>query len=519
MEWLIFSPTGLRTLVRNEDYNNIKMYFNNFLLKEGSKNVFLNHFANLITGILKELDDYLEMNLRGKEKYFKKFISELFILKQKFSVLISNSFENDPKIEQIVKSNLEKFVNSKNELSESLLNILHEEIKLSIKLKNNNNLIEFSEKFLVVFKLLNEKDLLEIEYRKALCKRILRNSVFMRDTESIFIDIMKKDSGSHFVMKMETMKNDLELSEKLNKEFRIKNTDKSQKITLINNLVNPFNINIALNIPNKNQSINSLLNISKQRDIEFYVKVLTDSAWPVEKMLEDPKNQNSCNLPFVLDNYIQEFTNFYYNKFKNRTLTWIHELSWAKIQAKFNQRQYTLIVSNYQMSILILFNSSNFLTFKDLIAKLGCSNCSSLKRHLFALVYANILKISKKVKSEEIADEDIIYINKEFSHKEEKIVLNVKNNNLNMNFIKKDNEVSHFILDDRKHQIDALIMKTLKNNKRMNFDNLKNIVIKSTSNYFCPEVSLIKNRLDNLIEREYIQRDSSQHDVFIYSTS
>jgi len=347
MEWLIFSPSGLKTLIRNEDYGSIKLYFNNFLLKEGSKNVFLNHFSNLITGILKELDDYLEMNFRGKEKYFKKFISELFVLKQKFSVMISNSFENDPKIEQIVKSNLEKFVNSKNELSECLLNILHEEIKLSIKLKNNNNLKEFSEKFLVVFKLLNEKDLLEIEYRKALCKRILRNSVFMKDTESIFIDIMKKDSGPHFVMKMETMKNDLELSEKLNKEFRIKNTEKSQKIILNNNLVNPLNINIALNIPNKNQSINSLLNISKQRDIEFYVKVLTDSAWPVEKMLEDPKNQNSCNLPFVLDNYIQEFTNFYYNKFKNRTLTWIHELSWAKIQAKFNQRQYTLIVSNY----------------------------------------------------------------------------------------------------------------------------------------------------------------------------
>jgi hypothetical protein len=127
--------------------------------------------------------------------------------------------------------------------------------------------------------------------------------------------------------------------------------------------------------------------------------------------------------------------------------------------------------------------------------------------------------ISKKVKSDEIANEDIIYINKEFSHKEEKIVLNVKNNNLNMSFTKKDNEVSHFILDDRKHQIDALIMKTLKNNKRMNFDNLKNIVINSTSNYFCPEVSLIKNRLDNLIEREYIVRDKSQHDVFIYSMS
>jgi hypothetical protein len=205
--------------------------------------------------------------------------------------------------------------------------------------------------------------------------------------------------------------------------------------------------------------------------------------------------------------------------FKNRTLTWIHELSWAKIQAKFNQRQHTLIVSNYQMSILILFNTSNFLSFQDLLAKLGCSSCNCLKRHLFPLVYANILKISKKVKTDEIANEDVIYLNKEFSHKDEKIVLNVKNNNLIMNFNKKDNEVSHFILDDRKHQIDALIMKTLKNQKRMNFENLKNIVIKSTSSYFCPEVSLIKNRVDNLIEREYIVRDSSQHDVFIYSSS
>ena len=518
MEWLIFSSSGLKILIQNENYANIKMFYNNFLYKEGSKNIFILQFSNLITIFLKELDEILTINFKEKDKFYRNFINELFLLKQKFSMFISNSFDNDPKIDQILKSSLEKYVNSKSDLSEQLLNILHEEIKLSIKMKSNKNLKEFGEKFLVVFKLINDKDLLELEYRKAFCKRILRNSVYINDTEMIFIEIMKKDSGSHFVMKMETMKNDLELSEKLNTEFRIKSFDmnKTQKNSLNNSRV--LNLNNSLVLNSKNLIFNNVPRVNK-REIEFYVKVLTDSAWPVDKMINNIKNPqtNSCNLPFVLDNYIQDFSNFYYNKFKSRTLTWIHELSWAKINAKFGSRNYSLIVSNYQMSILMIFNSNTHLTFSELLAKLGCSDSDGVKRHLYALFHINILKISKKNYSDDIND-DLIYLNKDFYSNHEKIVINVKNKNLNINFIKKDNEISHLVLDDRKHQIDSIIMKTLKQNKRMNFENLKNVIIKTISSYFIPEISLIKNRLDNLIEREYLNRDINNPEFFIYTT-
>jgi len=270
---------------------------------------------------------------------------------------------------------------------------------------------------------------------------------------------------------------------------------------------------------NKNIIINNLPKTTKFKNIEFYVKVLTDSAWPVDKMLTNKNPQsNACNLPNVLDSYIQEFTNFYYERFKSRTLTWIHELSWAKMTAKFGTKSYSLIVSNYQMAILILFNSKSYLTYSELLVKLGCTDNDIIKRHLYALFYTNILKISKKNNNDQnINSEDIIFLNREFQSNQEKLVLNVKNKNLNLCFSKKD-EISHFVLDDRKHQLDAVIMKALKQNKRMNFENLKNTIIKSVSNYFIPEVNLIKNRIDNLIEREYISRDMNNPEYFTYAT-
>jgi len=111
--------------------------------------------------------------------------------------------------------------------------------------------------------------------------------------------------------------------------------------------------------------------------------------------------------------------------------------------------------------------------------------------------------------------DDIIMLNKDFAHNEFKLVLNIKNKNLNPNF--KKEEVSHFVLDDRKYLLDAVIMKILKFYKRLEFDKLKFEIINAVHNYFIPEISLIKTRLENLIERDFISRDNDNANIYIFS--
>ena len=67
-------------------------------------------------------------------------------------------------------------------------------------------------------------------------------------------------------------------------------------------------------------------------------------------------------------------------------------------------------------------------------------------------------------------------------------------------------EISHFVLEDRKYQIDAAIMHLLKNYKgeNMNFEKLKKLVCDYIKNFFIPEENLIKSRINNLLERNLI---------------
>ena len=71
-------------------------------------------------------------------------------------------------------------------------------------------------------------------------------------------------------------------------------------------------------------------------------------------------------------------------------------------------------------------------------------------------------------------------------------------------------EISHFILEDRKYQIDAAIMHLLKNikNEKINFAKLKELLIGYLKNFFAPEEKIIKSRINNLLERNLIAKST-----------
>ena len=81
---------------------------------------------------------------------------------------------------------------------------------------------------------------------------------------------------------------------------------------------------------------------------------------------------------------------------------------------------------------------------------------------------------------------------------------------------KKVEEISHFVIEDRKHQLDSIIMKILKKTKKINFDKLKIGIFEETEKFFVPEVAFIKLRLDNLIDRNFVKRNEEDMDLIEY---
>ena len=68
--------------------------------------------------------------------------------------------------------------------------------------------------------------------------------------------------------------------------------------------------------------------------------------------------------------------------------------------------------------------------------------------------------------------------------------------------------------DDRKDLIEATIVRIMKSRKTCPHHELVSEVLKITSEIFNPNSNLIKSRIENLIEKEYIRR--SDHDRTVY---
>ena len=69
---------------------------------------------------------------------------------------------------------------------------------------------------------------------------------------------------------------------------------------------------------------------------------------------------------------------------------------------------------------------------------------------------------------------------------------------------------------DRKHQIEACIIRIMKSRKHCNHNQLVTEVVKQLSSKFQPLLVDIKTRIEGLIEREYIKRSNVDKKAYVY---
>ena len=291
------------------------------------------------------------------------------------------------------------------------------------------------------------------------------------------------------------------------------NNSKSSQKSLNANNINP-------NFPNKKSS-KVLASMSK--DVKVYVKILSHGCWPIEKLIE----KQMPNIPTLLDNHMSEFTEYYDQKYKNRTLKWIHDLSWAEIKAQYKDATYSFIVSSIQMSILDIFNRFSQITIHELIKELGMNiTCfNSIKPEIAHLISSEVL-INDRVRknyglgyrqiniTNDLFIDDILIVNNKFSSNNSKIILQYKSETKVKRSMSE--EISHFVLEDRKFQIESIIMKILKTHKKLEFEILKDLIFKGVQNFFVPEISMIKNRLDSLVDRLLVNEEAKNPSVYSY---
>ncbi|KAG8983717.1 hypothetical protein FRB90_005812, partial [Tulasnella sp. 427] len=69
---------------------------------------------------------------------------------------------------------------------------------------------------------------------------------------------------------------------------------------------------------------------------------------------------------------------------------------------------------------------------------------------------------------------------------------------------------------DRQATIDAAIVRIMKGSKKLVDEELKIKTIEALRKHFVPTVQDIKKRIEHLLEREYMERDEKNHNLYHY---
>ncbi len=77
-------------------------------------------------------------------------------------------------------------------------------------------------------------------------------------------------------------------------------------------------------------------------------------------------------------------------------------------------------------------------------------------------------------------------------------------------------EVIPKIEDDRRHLIEATIVRVMKARKQCDHNSLTSEVMRILSAIFSPTALMIKQKIEGLIEKEYMVRDQNDRKIYIY---
>ncbi|KAI6210142.1 CULLIN-2 domain-containing protein [Aphelenchoides besseyi] len=430
------------------------------------------------------------------------FVQSLIDLKDQFDKFLEQSFLNDKEFKKAIQTDFEFFFNQNKKSPEFLSLYIDDKLKKGSKTLNEGDAERVLDKAMVLFKFLEDKDVFERYYKTNLAKRLLFNRSNSDDAEKSMILKLKSECGCQFTSKLEGMFKDMTLSESIMSEYR-----------------------------NHPESANN--------NIELNVHVLTQVYWPTTQI-------RPCKLPEAARMAFASFERFYTTKHQGRKIALNPALGTADLKATFygaqamdqtsqevgsaeseraapsnglrrrGEETKILQVSTGQMVVLMQFNSVQQITFANLLEATDIPE-KEAKKALQALAMGKLAQriLCRRGTGKEIEPSDVFYVNDAFTSKLYRIrVQNVSGRGGESDPERR--ETLKKVEDDRKHEIEAAIVRVMKARKTLIHNDLITEVTSQLSSRFMPDPMLIKKRIESLIEREYLKRDQENHKKYQY---
>ncbi|TFK48041.1 Cullin-4B [Heliocybe sulcata] len=323
------------------------------------------------------------------------------------------------------------------------------------------------DKALSLYRFTDDKDVFRTFYRRGLAKRLLLQRSASDDFEKA---VLKK------------------LKEQFDPEFET-GDDMFKDLALSKDMLHEFHEKLSPDSPAHRLS----------------VTVLQQSVWPFTASA-------TIDLPPSMQDQLNRFATFYKNKHQGRKLEWDHNLGTANLKAQFKAGPKDLSVSLHQAVILLHFNDVDEIPFIDIQTSVRMED-AQLRRTLQSLACGKKKVLKKKPAGPDVNDGDVFYYNAGFTDPRPRVHIN----SIQVKETPEEAKRTQTAIEgDRKHILDAAIVRIMKAKKQMRYEQLKNDTVDAVKKHFVPEVSSIKQRIASLLEQEYMRRDEDDMNLYIY---
>eukprot|EP00879_Flechtneria_rotunda_P031663 GHRR01034612.1.p1 GENE.GHRR01034612.1~~GHRR01034612.1.p1 ORF type:complete len:688 (+),score=269.23 GHRR01034612.1:951-3014(+) len=419
----------------------------------------------------------------------KEMVDRLLQLKAQLDEVLTNAFNNSPVFADQLTSAFQSAVNSRsNKPAELVAKYIDAKLRSS-KGVGEGELEADLDRALVLFGYIQGKDVFEAFYKKDLAKRLLLGRSASMDAEKLMISKLKAGCGGNFTANIEGMFRDMDVASETMELFqrhynRVKRASQQQD-------------------GSTDDAPASMSSVASGIDVQ--VTVLTQAHWPTQAMLE-------LNLPTELVHWQTMFKDFYSKHYSSyRQLVWQHSMSTAMLRANFPKGAKELSVSLLQALVLLLFNDADELSYEAIKEQLGVKNERELQRTLLSLSVGKVRVLTKIPKGPDVKLTDVFSYNSAFSNP----LLRIKVNNIQLKETHEENAKTNAeVVQERQHAIDAAIVRVMKMRKTLAHKLLVQEVI--TQLRFQLTNADLKRRIDNLIEREFLERSSADSQVYNY---
>ncbi|XP_023891264.2 cullin-1 [Quercus suber] len=480
---VVYSPqllekehSGCRALLRDDKVDDLsRMYRLYHKISKGLdpvSNIFKQHVTAEGTALVQQAEDAASSQVaNGAGVQEQVLVRKIIELHDKYMAYVNDCFLNHSLFHKALKEAFEVFCNKTvagSSSAELLATFCDNILKKGGSEKLSDEAIEETlEKVVKLLAYISDKDLFAEFYRKKLARRLLFDRSANEDHEKSILTKLKQQCGAQFTSKMEGMVTDLTLARENQTNF--------EEYLRNNTNVNP--------------------------GIDLTVTVLTTGFWPSYKSFD-------LSLPPEMVRCVEVFKGFYETRTKHRKLTWIYSLGTCNINGKFDSKPIELIVSTYQAAALLLFNNSDRLSYSEIMTQLNLTH-DDVVRLLHSLSCAKYKILTKEPNTRTVSTTDNFEFNSKFTDRMRRIKIPLPP-------VDERRKVIEDVDKDRRYAIDAAIVRIMKSRKVLGHQQLVMECVEQLGRMFKPDIKAIKKRIEDLITRDYLERDKENPNMFKY---